>query len=118
MSEGLNLPLQGKRRVTCTPLETPGVPGGGRRSPLPRPGMKGPRPLQTQHPSRQTTSDSLQLVRGFFKNQAVCEGSQALPVLPWPNLSPANGHALLEPAVVQPPRTPSLGPHTCLGLLI
>ena len=30
---------------TCTPLETPGVPGGGRLSPLPRPGMNGPRPL-------------------------------------------------------------------------
>jgi len=30
---------------TCMPLDTPGVPGGGRLSPLPRPGMKGPRPL-------------------------------------------------------------------------
>ena len=35
----------GEETRTCTPLETPGVPGGGRLSPLPRPGMNGPRPL-------------------------------------------------------------------------
>ena len=36
---------QGAGEPTCTPLETPGVPGGGRLSPLPWPGMNGPRPL-------------------------------------------------------------------------
>lgn len=42
--------MQAQRSLTCTPLETPGVPGGGRRSPLPRPGMKGgPRPLPHHH---------------------------------------------------------------------